>query len=284
VFLQQRKLAREMERPIDIRTTAEYEISTWLGAHLPGRRVFAPGTVGFWMNAFSDTPLLTGGFDNGMRNVFLQDVIFQVYFGDKLQVGLDWLNAFGCDAVVGGGPESREVYHPYSHPEKFASLAELWRNGPEVIYAVPRRSTSLAHAVHAADLPASRPPGYDTSALRPYLRALDDPAAPAADFRWLSPNRAMISADLRPEHLLSVQVTYDRGWQARVNGQPRRIWEDKIGQMVVEPLCSGACTVDLSYDGGAEMLAATWISRLAVAGGLIWILLWRQRSGSTKTN
>ena len=35
---------------------------------------------------------------------------------------------------------------------------------------------------------------------------------------------------------------------------------------------------------GQEMLAATWISRFAVAGGLIWILLWRQRSGSTKTN
>jgi hypothetical protein len=284
VFLQQHKTAREMERPIDIRSTAEYEISTWLGAHMPGRRVFAPGTVGFWMNAFSDTPLLTGGFDNGMRNTFLQDVIFQVYFGDKPQVMLDWLNAFGCDAVVGGGPQSREVYHPYNHPEKFAGLAELWRDGPEVIYAVPRRSASLAHAVHAADLPASRPPAYDTGALQPYLKALDDPAAPAADLRWLTPDSAAISADLRPDHLLSVQVTYDRGWQARVNGEPRRTWEDKLGQMVVEARCSGACTVDLSYDGGAEMLAATWVSRLALAGGLIWILLWRKRSGSTTTN
>jgi hypothetical protein len=236
------------------------------------------------MNAFSDTPMLNGGFDNGMRNTFLQDVIFQVYFGDKLQVALDWLNAFGCDAVVGGGPQSREVYHPYNHPEKFTGLAELWRDGPEVIYAVPRNSASLAHAVHPVDLPASRPPAYDTSALRPYLKALDDPTAPIVDFRWLSPNRAAISADLRPDHLLSIQVTYDRGWQARVNGVPRRTWEDKLGQMVVEPLCSGACTVHLSYDGGAEMRAATWVSRLALAGGLIWILLWRKRSGSTTTN
>jgi hypothetical protein len=278
-------MAREMEKPIAIRTTAEYETSTWLGSHLPGRRVFAPGTIGFWMDAFSDTPMLVGGFDNGIRNTFLQDVNFQIYAGDKQQVMLDWLNAFGCDAVVGGGPQTREVYHPYAHPEKFAGLQELWRNDSEVIYDVPRHSRSLAHAVRAGDLPEVRPPGYDTALIQRYLTALDDPAAPPAKFQWQSQHSASIAGAFQPDYLLSVQVTWDQGWSAHVNGEPRRVWGDKLGQMVVEPRCDGPCAVELTWDGGVEMLAARWTSRLAFAGCLIWMVVWRIRhSGSTKTN
>jgi hypothetical protein len=283
LFLHQRTLAREMERPIAIETTAEYEVSTWLGAH-PQGRVFAPGNFGFWMNAFSDTPLLVGGFDNGIRNVFLQDIIFQVYAGDKQKVMLDWLDAFGCDAIVGDWPQSREVYHPYAHPERMTGLPEIWRSGPEVIYAVPRRSRGLAHAVRAADLPPVRPPAYESAPLAPYLRALHDPALPPVSFRWTTQHSAEIHADLHPDHLLSVQMTWDQGWTASVNGQPRRTWADKLGQMVVEPQCSGPCTVELGYDGGAEALIARWVSRIALAAGVLWILIWRKRSDSPTTN
>jgi hypothetical protein len=284
IFLHQRLMLRAMARPIAIETTAEYEVSRYLAAH-PHGRVFAPGDFGFWMNAFSDTPMLVGGFDNGIRNTLLQDVIFQVYAGDKQQVMLDWLDAFGCSAIVGDWPQSRAVFHPYAHPDKFAGLPEIWRDGPEVIYAVPRGGTSLAHAVHAADLPPILPPGYDSAPLAPYLRALHDPSRPAATFAWTSAHSAMIHSDLQPEDLLSVQITWDQGWTARVNGQPRRTWADKLGQMVVEPRCSGPCTVELSYDGGAEALIARWVSLLALAGGVLWILIiWRKRSDSTTTN
>ena len=283
LWLHQRRMAREMEKPIAIQSTVEYEISRWLGSH-PQGRVFAPGSIGFWMDAFSDTPTLTGGFDNGERNTFLQDVIFQVYAGDRQQTALDWLRAFGCDAVVGDAKDSREVYHPYAHPEKFAGLPELWRDGADVIYSVPRRNRGLAHVVHAADLPAVRPPGYDTRPLKRYLAALDDPSLPPAAFAWRGPSAAAITADLRPEELLSVQVTYDQGWHAGVNGSPRRLWEDKLGQLVVEPGCTGPCTVRLAWDGGLETRAARWVNRAAMALGLLWILLWRKRSVSTTTN
>jgi hypothetical protein len=283
IFLHQRSIAREMERPIAIETTAEYEVSTWLAAH-PQGRVFAPGNFGFWMNAFGDTPMLVGGFDNGIRNTFLQDVIFQVYAGDKRQVMLDWLEAFGCSAIVGDWPQSRELYHPYAHPERFAGLPEIWSDGPEVIYAIPGAGRSLAHAVRASDLPGVRPPGYDSAPLAPYLHALHDPALPPASFRWKTQHSAVVQADLRPEHLLSVQITWDQGWTARVNGEPRRTWADPLGQMVVEPHCAGPCTVELGYDGGSEAFVARWVSRFALAAGVLWILLWRKRSDSPTTN
>jgi hypothetical protein len=288
IVVHQRAMARALEQPIKIGSTVEYRISTWLGANLPGRRVFAPGTIGFWMNAFSDTPMLTGGFDNGMRNTLLHDVIYQVYAGDRQDVMLDWLKAFGCDALIGGGPESREVYHPYAHPEIFRGMKELWREGGDVVYEVPRVRRSLAHAIRAADLVKERPLGYGSKLLAQYAAALDDPALPAAGFRWLGASAAEIVADLRPEHLLSVQIAWDEGWTARVNGERRRAWGDKLGQMVVEPRCSGPCTVELRYDGGAEMRFARAVSGVALGGGLLWILLaqiaWRKHSVSTKTN
>ncbi|MGA2037710.1 MAG: hypothetical protein ABSH42_00415 [Bryobacteraceae bacterium] len=288
VWIHQRQQARAMEKPIDIQTTSEYHVSRWLGEHLPGRRVFAPGTICFWMNAFSDTPMLNGGFDNGMRNALLQHIIFQIYFGDSPEVALGWLKAYGVDAIVGGDAPSREVYHPYAHPGKLHALPVLWRDETEVIYAVPRGSNSLAHAVRAADLVTETPAAYELKVARTYLAALDDPTLPPADFRWTGTGSARIAGKLRPEHLLSVQVTFDEGWHASVNGEPRRIWGDKLGQIVVEPRCDGACTVDLDYDGGFEMRLARAASVMALAGGALWILLgsirWRKRSDLATTN
>jgi hypothetical protein len=286
VAVRQAVVAHRMSAPIKIESTVEYRVSTWLASNLPGQRVFAPGTIGFWMNAFSDTPMLTGGFDNGIRNTFLQDVNYQIYAGDRREIMLDWLKAFGCDAVVGGGPDSREVYHPYAHPERFDGMQELWREGGDVIYAVPRARRSLAHAVRASDLVLERPPSYYSAPLKQYLAALDDPVLPAAGFRWLGPADAEIAADLRPEHLLSVQVTWDPGWSALVNGEARRVWGDTLGQMVVEPRCDGPCTVRLRFDGGGEMRFARTLSDAALGGGVLWILLAsivsRRRSASTR--
>jgi len=273
IMMHERRIAWRMEKPIDVSTTIEYQESRWLGEHLPGRRVFAPGTIAYWMDTFSETPLLNGGFDNGQRNTLLPAVVYEIYFGDKQDVALGWLRAFGCEAVAGGGPHSREAYHPYRVPEKFSGLPELWRSGDDVIYALPHRRASLAHAVVLADLPPITPPPYDTSSLKPYLNALDNPDLPPADFRWLGQSAATISADLHPEDLLSVQVTWDAGWRAHVNGAPRRTWADKLGQMVVAPQCSGPCTVDLVYTGGREMRLARWISGLALALGILWVVL-----------
>ncbi len=84
-----------------------------------------------------------------------------------------------------------------------------------------------------------------------------------------------------------MQITWDKGWKAYSGGRRVPAWGDKLGQMVVEPRCSGPCTVELKYDGGTEGIYARAIQRLALAGGLLWILvaiLWRKRSGLTKTN
>lgn len=269
----QRHLARHLEKPIIIASTAEYRISHWLGVHLPGRRVFAPGSVAFWMNAFSDTPMLVGGFDNGIRNQLLWDVNYQIWAGEKLENTVAWLEALGCDAIVGGDAGSGEVFHPYRYPAKLHELPELWRDGAEAIYEVPRGRKSLAHALRPSDLLKQAPPAYDARPLEPFLAALEDRSLPEAEFRWRGAGAASISANLRPEHLLYAQIAWDEGWRASVNGASRRTWPDALGQMVVEPRCDGPCTVEVLWDGGAEMRVARVVSPVALVAGMVWILL-----------
>jgi hypothetical protein len=287
VVKHQRRSARWIARPIKIESTIEFKTARWLDAHMPGARVFAPGTIGFWLNAFSDAPQITGGFDNGIRNPTVPGVIFYVYAGDNRQYTVDLLRAYGVDALIGGGKDSAEFYHPISHVEKLNGLAELWRDGGDAVYDIPRRSRSLAHVIRPADQMDHPLALYGFSALDHYLAALDNPAYPPAAFRWLGPSAATVTADMRPDQVLSVQVAWDKGWNVSVGGRRVHTWSDTLGQMVVEPKCSGPCTVELKYDGGTEGRCARAVDAVALAGGGLWILvaiLWRKRSVLTKTN
>nr|MCU0227930.1 hypothetical protein [Bryobacterales bacterium] len=48
--------------------TIEYQTARWLEDHLPHERVYVPGSISFWLHAFTNTPQLGGGYDNGVQN------------------------------------------------------------------------------------------------------------------------------------------------------------------------------------------------------------------------
>lgn len=279
-----RHFARYMDRPIDIHGTIEYQAAEWFDHNLKGQRVFAPGSVGFWLNTFNDTPQLSGGFDQGLTNSLLPALVYQVYTGagsngHEDEIGELWLKAFGVRAVMVGGVHSREPYKPFHNPHKFEGrLKELWRDGDDVIYEVSR-SRSLAHVMKPEDLTPRTPAGgVDVDPLRPYVAALENSAYPAADFRWLASSRAAITGSLERDQILSVQVNYHPGWHARANGRACRVRSDRLGLLVIEPACAGPCTVELSYDGGTEMLVARILCWGALLAGFVWIY---RRSRST---
>jgi hypothetical protein len=128
-----------------------------------------------------------------------------------------------------------------------------------------------------SDLVAREPEsGIDVDPLRPYVAALDNPEFPTAQFAWSNRHQATMTADLRRDQVLSVQITYHPGWHASVDGQPRRAFRDNLGQLAVAPACDGPCRVELDFDGGAEMYVARLVSWSAMLGGLIWALLRRR--------
>ncbi|MDQ6708705.1 MAG: hypothetical protein M3Z85_22330 [Acidobacteriota bacterium] len=261
-----RRFARDWIQPIDMTATSEYRIAKWFDANMNGARVMAAGSTSYWMNAFTDTPQLGGGFDQGVVNRQARIAHYIILSGENAgerdaEISILWMRAFGIQAVAVGGS-------PYSNPGKFDGILPLvWQEREARIYHVPQRSASLAHVVRREDL-VSRAPihGLDVGGIRKYVAALEDPTLPAPDFRWTSRHTAEITANLHAGQLLSVQESYHPGWRATVNGSRRRVTFDSLGLMVIEPDCDGPCVVELMYDGGVEMRIAHWLSLLALLG------------------
>jgi hypothetical protein len=272
-----RNFASRLIQPLDVRNTVEYREAKWFDQNMSGRRVFAPGSVSFWVNVFTDTPQLGGCCDQGVPNWQQRVALHTIYTGQNLgprdgEISLQWLEAYGVHAIGVSGAGSREWYKPFGNPNKFEGLLPaLWRDGGDVIYGVPQRSESLAHVIHESEVVSREPvDGSDVAPLRPYVAALNDPNMPLASMRWTSQSSATIAADLGAGDVLSVQVTYEPGWHALVSGSGRRIESDALGMMVIHPGCTGRCTVEIFYDGGSEMRIAT-IARLISL--TVWLLL-----------
>src|SRR5262249_41976017 len=135
------------------------------------------------------------------------------------------------------------------------------------IYRVPQPSPSLARVMRPEQL-VSRPPrdGLDIEQLKTYVAAFDD----RANLVWSSVRTASATLNMQPAEVLSVQISYDAGWQARANGAPCPITRDGLGLMVLHPQCDGRCVVDLTYYGTAERRLAKGVQVIA---GLVWALL-----------
>jgi hypothetical protein len=95
----------------------------------------------------------------------------------------------------------------------------------------------------------------------------------------------VLSAELKQNQLLSVQVTYHPGWRARVNHAVRRVMKDPVGLLLIAPECEGRCVVDLEYADDAEMRVARIASWTAMAAAIVWViasLLRRNRAPSVR--
>jgi hypothetical protein len=268
-------------RPIDIGTTVEYQSARWFDANMNGARVFAPGSVSFWMNAFTDTPQLGGCCDQGVPSWEERVALYSIYTGQNMgaregPVSLLWLQAYGVEAVEVTGPGGREFYKPYANPRKFEGLLPvLWRDGGDVIYQVPQRSASLAHVMEPSQVVsiAGRPKdGLDIAPLEIYVAALNDPQFPPAAMRWLGQSRARIETHATPGEVVSVQVSYQPGWRARTSAAEIPVTSDGLGMMVLHPHCTGRCIIDLEYDGGTELRVARFC-RIAASLALLLLVV-----------
>ena len=278
-FVHDRSFASRLIQPIDIKSAIEYREAKWFDRNMSGRRVFAPGSVSFWMNIFTDTPQFGGCCDQGVPNWQQRVALYTIYTGQNLgprdgETSLLWLQAYGVHAIGVSGAGSREWYKPFGNPRKFDGLLPvLWREGGDIVYAVPQRSESLAHVIREPQVIAREPrDGSDIAPLQPYVAALNDPNLPLATLRWIGGSSATVDADLRDGDLVSVQVTYEPGWHALVDGTERLIRSDALGMLVVHPQCEARCTIKLFYDGGWEMRIATVLGFVSLGICLLLLL------------
>jgi hypothetical protein len=269
-------------RSVDPTTLSEYKVARWLDANRRGDRSFLPGSSATVYNAFTDNPQVTGGHDQHTVNGFVLVVEYTLYTdmnaaGRDAYYSLIWLKAYGAHSIHVPGPGSTEHFKPYAHPHKFDGvLPVVWHEGDDAIYDVPVRSRSLAHVIPASEVVA-RPPahGLDVALAERYVAALEDPRYPLATFDWKNMSAAAIHTTLAPGQVVSVQETYERGWEAWANGRRQTVRGDGLGLIVIEPDCTGPCDITLRYTGGIDAPLTWSLSAAAMLGALVYA--WRRR-------
>jgi hypothetical protein len=264
------RYTRKTTKPIDITRTSEYKIADWMQDHSTGR-VMVPGSVTFWLNAFTDTPQLAGCCDQSYIDIFTRYAQYAFQSdenaGDRAgEVSIAWLQAFGVQEVAVCGPGSTEAYHAMRHPGKFVGLLEeRWRDDTDdFIYEIPQRTKSLAHAVYRSELVARAPVhGLDIAPLAPYIKAIEDPGRSDVLIRWTEQSRIRLEGSTSGSEVISLQIPYVRGWEAYAEGRRLRIGRDQLGLMFIEPMHPGPNVIDLRFTGGAEMQVASILSTIA---------------------
>jgi hypothetical protein len=288
IFWQDSRFARRLIRPAEITSSIQFKQARWIQDHLPGQRVMVSGDTEFWFNLFANNPQLSAGHEPSAPNWMQRVAVYMLYSGANAaaQDGplcVLWLKAFGCSAITVPGPKSKEAYHPFRNPKKFDGLLPvLWHEEDDTIFGVPSRSPSLAHVIPASAV-VSRAPihGLDIEPLRPYVAAIEDAALPLASLEWDTPEHGRISTQMLPGQAISVQITYDPGWQASVAGRASRTRRDPLGLMIIEPDCRGSCVVDLEFKGGLERQVCSllsWVALAAVLGMILSQLLFSSNS------
>jgi hypothetical protein len=266
-----RHYARAISQAIDFTRTVEYEMAHWFAANMNGQRVFAPGTVSYWMNLYSDVPQFYGCCDQSVRNHEVMVALYQIYSGNDGAVAVPWLKAYGISAIGVAATGSSQLGQPFGNPNKFEGvLPEAWRDGGSVVYRIPGANGSLAHVVNRSAT-VRRPPvdGLDTGPILPLVDALDRSGG-AAGFRWLNSHEAEITAQTGIDDVVFVQETYAPAWHATESGRELKIVPDALGLMTIEPGSQGPHVIRMRYTESREDVLA----RIAQISGVLLLLFW----------
>jgi hypothetical protein len=265
--------SRSAFRPLPVQSTPEHQVATWLAQQKPEGRVLVSGGLRFRLNSWYDLQQVGGGFESGLRNRTPVDFAYHIRTdigskpGMELTDSIREMKALGVQYVVVHGPKSAEHYRDYKNPDKFeGTLEKVYDTGADIVYRVPFHG--LAHAVY----PNEEPGWAFRDALEPYVKAIEDEGRPQLTARWLDTTRLRIDGSTPESMVMSVQVSYDRGWSATSNGRSVAVERDKLGFMKLR----ATGPVDLEYRGTAEQKAFAVVSMLTWAGALA--LLWKNRA------
>jgi hypothetical protein len=200
--------------------------------------------------------------------------------GHETQDTLLQLKAMGTEYVVVHGPKSREYYRDFVRPERVSALPAVYREEDDTIYALPARP--LANWLSPEELPGKDAPTRPW-VLEPYIAALEDPARPALQTRWLGADTLVIDGAAPPGRLVAVRVNADPGWQAFQDGRAIPIEIDNLGFMVLRPAAAAATHIELRYRATAEPRIMAALSAFSWMAALAALFLWRKPLASPTT-
>ncbi len=270
--------------PYPAETTVEYRVGKWLNEHPPEGRVFASGGLRFRANSWFDLQQVGGGFETGLQNRVPVDLAYDIRAANHLapqdQTGqtLLLLKALGASYIVVHGPKSKEYYRDFVRPERVAKvLPPVYHIDDDTIYALPPHS--LAHLVSPAEV-ATVDAREHVETLGAYVAAMEDPARPPLQAKWLDPSALDVTGPAPAGQLMAVQVNADPGWRATQDGREIGMTRDSLGFIVLHPAPAAAARVELRYHGTGEQRGMAALSAVAwiVSLGALFTSLRKRRA------
>jgi len=278
---------------VDMANTPEYAISRWLSEHVKDERVYATGTVAFWLNVFSDVPQLRGGSDAAGINPWWAHVTYQINTGSNGSLAVLWCKALNIRFIVVNYPNASTPYPDYVFPQKFEGILplRLFYKGFG-IFEVPLARPELVQAVRQDDFESLHPISsvLDYRSLTAYVDLVEGSKGGAeCKYEILRANEIRIEvSNSKEDTALLVKMTYDEGWKAVVNNNEISITAVGPHFMLLHPNLSGSYLVRLTYMRSAyELIGLTiTVCTLLVIGIVIAFRHFRRSSplnrGSTE--
>jgi hypothetical protein len=205
--------------------------------NLPQSRALATGSVRFWYDAWHDLAQLGGGSEQGLINQTENLAYLRIMMEERAEPAIQWMQSYGVDAVIVHDEKSRECYHDFTHPRKFAGVLPVIydRGEGDVIYKTPRRFPGLGRVVETARV-ASLPQATDANmagVVSAYADAVEKGPDAPAETRWEGTEAMRVHAQIAAGQSLLVMVAYDPAWHAYSAGQSLTIRRDAMGQMLI---------------------------------------------------
>lgn len=240
----------------NIEKTYEYQIAKWLSENTKGERVYLTGSGAFWLNTFSNTPQVRGAADPASTHPWWAHATYQINTSENAPKGKEgylatlWLRALNVSYIVINYPHSQDAYRDYRNPEKFEGILEKIYDDQKgnIVYKVPLKNPSLAQVVDKSKFEALKKPynAVDLLSIEAYIDWVDEKAK-EADWQWLNNQEGKIRANVEENELISVQITYDKGWKAFANNQKLKTKKDVLGNLVIEPKKLGEQEIYLKH-------------------------------------
>lgn len=261
----------------DPRAGAGYQVATWLKDHAGHARVLASGELDSTLNLWTNVEQV-GGPGQAPSNFLVFAAERQIAFGcgaDAERVAELWLRALNAPWLVVHGAASREYFHWYARPERFAALPVAWDDGAgDMIYHLPNFEPHEAVVVDLATL--SKLPRLDSTADARFLEAYVSWAAgkrPVA-MRWSASGDAAFDVNLGAQEAVLLKVNNEAGWRAA----GASIETDPIGFQVIR-IPPGQRHMTLRFGASWDAWlgrAITLLTIILLLAGVqeVWIAAW----------
>lgn len=222
----------------NIKDTGVYKVAEHIEKEGIKGRVLAEGDASLWLNVFSNSTQVSGFSELGDSHNFEDIGAKEVLKGEDKEVVSAWLSAFNATYLVVGKNRTQRFEE---FLEKDIEIDD-W-----IIFKIPLKNDSIVKLVDTEKIDQF---SYDANnsheSIKSYQSIIEeDPAFFTSD--WPKDNQLKIEANLEDNQGLIIQTTYDKGFNATIDGKFLKVGKDQLDFVYLKPGKSGKVEINLFH-------------------------------------